>query len=263
MLPFFGSILSLKGTVMKIGILGSGHIGRTLARKLAAAGHEVKVANSRGPDTIDADALSTGARAVRKEEAVINVEVLILSIPFAGIPALAPLIADVAPETVVIDTSNYIPARDDRIESIENGKTDSVWVTEQLGRPIAKAWNSIYSVTLEEMGKPAGHPERMAAPIAADREHDRNVTMALVEDTGFDAYNAGTIADSWRQQCGSPAYCTEITLVELPEALAAADLARMRRRTDLSFEVYNERFEAGYNPGRDFIVQLSRLLYAA
>jgi hypothetical protein len=113
------------------------------------------------------------------------------------------------------------------------------------------------------MGKPAGHPERMAAPIAADREHDRNVTMALVEDTGFDAYNAGTIADSWRQQCGSPAYCTEITLIELPEALAAADLARMRRRTDLSFEVYNQRFEAGYNPGRDFIVQLSRLLYAA
>ena len=160
----------------------------------------------------------------------------------------------------MIDTSNYIAARDDRIEAIENGKTDSVWVTEQLGRPIAKAWNSIYSVTLQEMGFPAGHPDRIAAPIAADRARDREVTMALVEETGFDAFDTGPIAESWRQQCGSPPYCTEITLAELPEALAAADLARSRRRTDLAFQAYGERFTLGQNPGRDFIVQLSRLL---
>jgi predicted dinucleotide-binding enzyme len=163
---------------------------------------------------------------------------------------------------VVIDTSNYIPARDDRIEAIENGKTDSVWVAEQLGRPIAKAWNSIYSVTLEEMGRPAGHAERVCAPVAADRKRDRQVTMALIEETGFDAYDAGTIADSWRQQCGSPSYCTEVTLAELPKALASADLTRSRRRQDLFFEVYEERFEIGNNPGREFVVQLSRILNA-
>ncbi|MDW9486227.1 NADP oxidoreductase [Sinorhizobium meliloti] len=247
---------------MKIGILGSGHIGKTLAVKLVEAGHEVKVANSRGPHTIDAAVLSTGARAVTKEQAVTDVEVLILSIPFAGIPDLAPLLANLPAETVVIDTSNYIPARDDRIEAIENGKTDSVWVTEQLGRPIAKAWNSIYSVTLAEMGKPAGHTERIAVPIAADRERDRDVTMELVEDTGFDAYDAGSIPESWRQQPGSPAYCTEVTLAELPKALASADLARSRRRVELASKVYSERFEPGHNPGRDFIVQLSRLLNA-
>lgn len=247
---------------MKIGILGSGHIGRTLARKLAAAGNDVKVANSRGPSTIDPIALSTGARAVSKEDAVSDVEVVILSIPFAGIPKLAPLLAKLPEDAVVIDTSNYIPMRDDRIEAIENGKTDSVWVTDHLGRPIAKAWNSIYSVTLEEMGRPAGHPERIAAPVSADRERDRNVAMALVEETGFDAYDAGPIAQSWRQQPGSPSYCTEITLADLPNALASADLARSRRRTDLAFAVYGERFELGQNPGRDFIVQLSRLLNA-
>ena len=169
--------------------------------KLAGTGHDVKVANSRGPDTIDAAALSTGARAVRREEVVNDVEVLILSIPFAAIPALTPLLGDLPVETVVIDTSNYIAARDDRIEAIENGKTDSVWVTEQLGRPIAKAWNSIYSVTLQEMGLPAGHPDRIAAPIAADRARDREVTMALVEETGFDAFDTGPIAES----CGSSA----------------------------------------------------------
>lgn len=86
--------------------------------------------------------------------------------------------------------------------------------------------------------------------------------MALVEETGFDAYDAGSIAESWRQQCCSPSYYTEATLAELPAALAAADVARSRRRTELAFEVYGERFRIGQNPGRGFIVQLSRLLKA-
>lgn len=219
---------------MEIGILGSGHIGKTLALKLAAAGHKVKVANSRGPDTIDRDVALTGARLVTKEEAVVNVEVVILSVPFACIPSIASLLANLPAETVVIDTSNYIPARDERIASIENGKTDSVWVTEQLDRPIAKAWNSIYSATLEEMGRPTGHPERISAPVAA-----------LVEETGFDAYDAGTIAGSWRQQCGSPAYCTEVTLIDLPKALASADLARSRRRQDLFSKFMKSGLKSG------------------
>ncbi|QQE91362.1 NADPH-dependent F420 reductase [Azotobacter chroococcum] len=180
---------------MKIGVLGSGSIGGTLAKRFSASSHTVKVANSRGPDTIDADVLSTGARAVTKEEAVADVDVLILSIPFIRIPDLAPLLAKLPAETVVIDTSNYIPARDDRIEAIENGQPDSVWVTEKLGRPIAKAWNTIYSATLKEAGRPVGDPERIDAPVAADRERDRDVTMALVEESGFDAYDAGTIAE--------------------------------------------------------------------
>ena len=248
---------------MKIGILGSGSIGGTLAKTFSAAGHSLKVANSRGPGTIDADVLSTGARAVTKEEAIADVDVVILSIPFIGIPALAALLAGVPAETVVIDTSNYIPARDERIEAIENGQADSVWVTERLGRPVAKAWNTIYSGTLKEMRRPAGHPERVAAPVAADRDRDREVTMALVEESGFDAFDAGALADSWRQQCGSPCYCTEVTLADLPDALDAADLARSRRRRDLMFAVYQERFELGTNPDRDFIVGLSKILNAA
>lgn len=155
-----------------------------------------------------------------KEDAVSGVEVVILSIPFAGISNLVLLLADLPADTVVIDTSNYIPVRDDRIQAIENGKTDSVWVTEHLGRSIAKACSSIYSVILEEMGRPAGHADRIAAPVAADRDRDRQVTMALVEETGFDAYDAGPIAQSRGQQPGSPPYCTEITLAELPNALA-------------------------------------------
>src|SRR5829696_8334104 len=91
---------------MKIGILGVGHIGKTLALKLSAAGHDVKVANSRGPETIGADVLASGARALSAAEAVEGVDVVILSIPLNRLPAVAPLIAEVPAETVVIDTSN-------------------------------------------------------------------------------------------------------------------------------------------------------------
>nr|WP_256254138.1 NAD(P)-binding domain-containing protein [Nannocystis exedens] len=128
---------------MKIGILGTGHIGKPLTRKLAAAGHDVKVANSRGPETIDAETLATGARAVTTTEALHDVDVAIISIPLNRLPAIAPLVANLPAATVVIDTSNYFPHRDGEIAALEAGQVESLWVAEQLGRPIEKAWNSI------------------------------------------------------------------------------------------------------------------------
>ncbi|MFE4995507.1 NAD(P)-binding domain-containing protein [Streptomyces mirabilis] len=86
---------------MKIGILGTGNIGKTLTRRLSAARHEVKAANSRGPETIEAGVLSSGGRAVTAVEAVVDVDAVILSIPFDRIPQVAPLIAKVPAGTVV------------------------------------------------------------------------------------------------------------------------------------------------------------------
>src|SRR4051794_14307917 len=215
---------------MRIGILGTGHIGKTLALKLSAAGHDVKVANSRGPETIGADVLASGARAVPAAEGVEGVDVVILSIPLNRLPAAAPLVANLPAETVVIDTSNYYPARDGRIDTIEAGQVESLWVAEQLGRPVVKAWNSIGSDSFAKKGTPAGSPGRIALPVAADRERDRKVGMALVEDTGFDAFDAGTLAESWRQQPGAPCYCTDLTREEMPAALAAAERARLPKR---------------------------------
>src|SRR5919206_2167577 len=196
---------------MKIGILGVGRIGRTLVLTLSAAGHDVRAANSRGPETIDPDVFANGGRAATREEAVAGVDVVILSMPLPGVPAVAPLIRSLAEEAVVIDTSNYYPHRDGRIDAIEAGQVESLWVVEQLGRPIVKAWNAIGSDSFAKKGKPAGSPNRIAIPVAADRETDRKVGMALVEDTGFDAFDAGTLAESWRQQPGTPCYCTDIT----------------------------------------------------
>ena len=247
---------------MNIGILGVGYIGKTLARKLGAAGHDVKVANSRGPETIEPDALASGARAVMTAQAVENVDVVIVSIPLNRLPTIAPLIATLPADTVVMDTSNYYPARDGRIDSLDAGQVESLWVAEQLGRPVAKAWNSIGSDSFAKNGKPAGSPDRIALPVAADRERDRKVAMALVEDTGFDAFDAGALAESWRQQPGAPCYGTDLTRKELPAALAAAEQARLPKRRDLSFAAVMERVgDSGKNPDAEYGVRLSRALF--
>lgn len=245
---------------MRIGILGTGNIGKTLIRRLSAAGHDVKAANSRGPETIEADVLSSGGRAMTAVEAVADVEAVILSIPFDRIPQIAPLIATVPADTVVIDTSNYFPHRDSGIAAIEAGQAESVWAAKQLGRSIVKAWNSIGAESFARRNKPAGSADRIALPIAADSPREHDLAMALVEDTGFDAFDAGPLAESWRQQPGAPAYCTDLTRQELPDALATADAARSPKRRDLELAVVQERFGAGVQPDADYLVRLNRAI---
>ena len=247
---------------MKIGILGSGNIGKTLVQRLSAAGHDVKVANSRGPDTIQPDVLASGGSPVWATEAVVDVDVVILSIPLNRLPGIAPLTADLPAETVIIDTSNYYPQRDGRIDAIEAGQVESLWVAEQLGRPVVKAWNAIGSGSFADRAKPVGSADRIAIPVAADRAQDRQVGMALVEDTGFDAFDAGTLADSWRQQPGAPCYCTDLTGEEMPAALAAADPARLPKRRDLAVAAFMERVGDGVtNPDAEYGVRVSRALF--
>lgn len=247
---------------MRIGIFGTGHIGKTLAMRLSAAGHEVKVANSRGPDNIPADILSSGAIASTTEAAIQEIDVLILSIPLERLPGVASLVAKVSDETVVIDTSNYYPHRDNKIDLIESGQTESVWVMKQLGRPVAKAWNAIGSATLSSKDKPDGEPGRLAVPVAADRERDREVAMALVSDSGFDAYDAGALEQSWRQQPGAPCYCTELTKDEMGAALGAAQKDRLPKRRDLAVAVIQERVgDPKTNPDADFSTKLSRIIF--
>lgn len=246
---------------MKIGILGAGSIGSTLARKLAAAGHEVKVANSRGPETIDADVLASGSTAAEASTVVQDVEVLITSIPLSAMPAIRPLVANLPADAIVIDTSNYYPARDGQIQALEEGQVESLWITEQIGRPAVKAWNAIPSESFKAKGAPAGDLKRLAIPVAADRDADRDTAMALVEDTGFDAVDAGSLSDSWRQQPGAPAYCTELTLQHLPAALAAAEKDVLPERRDEAMAIISKRAESGESLTVDDLVAINRAIY--
>lgn len=248
---------------MKIGILGTGHIGKTLVLALSGAGHTVKVANSRDPETIGPDVLARGGRAVFAAEAMDGVDVAILSLPLSHIPAVAPLIAQLAADTVVIDTSNYYPVRDGRIDAIDAGQPESKWVVEQLGRPIVKAWNAIGSDSLARLNKPAGSPYRIAIPVAADDQRDREVGLKLVEETGFDAFDAGVLDNSWRQHPGTPCYCTDLTREEMAVALADADAERAPKRRDLAFAAVIERMtgSGARDPSAEFLVRLNRALF--
>ncbi|WP_434600774.1 NADPH-dependent F420 reductase [Pseudomonas sp. Z4-7] len=244
---------------MKIGIIGAGNIGATLARKLAACGHEIKLANSKGPESLQKLASEIGVKAVTREEAVSGVDAVILSIPFAKYPELRQAFSNVHEKTVVIDTSNYYPGRDGAIKDVDDGKPESIWVSEQLGRPVIKTWNALLAATLADKGQPAGSSTRIALPVAGSDPAALAVAQDLVEDTGFSAFVAGSLEDSWRQQPGTPAYCTELTLPALKLALDAADKTRAAQNRDALIA----RFMA---PGSQFsheqIVALNRAMTA-
>lgn len=217
---------------MKIGIIGAGSIGATLARKLAACGHEIRLANSKGPETISTLARTVGAIAVPKEEAVRHVTVIILSVPISSIPNLSSILETVPAEVTVIDTTNYYPFRDGNISGIDSGKPESLWVSEKISRPVIKAWNAVLAATLDQRGRPKGAPDRIAVPVAGDNQMSKNIAMGLVEETGFDALDAGKLDSSWRQQPGTPAYCTELVIDALKSALQRADQFRAPNTRD-------------------------------
>jgi hypothetical protein len=213
---------------MKIGIIGAGNIGGTLTRRLSSLGHEVFVANSRGPESLRGLAAETGAKAVAVEEAARSGEVVVVTIPQGKIPGLSKdLFAGVSEDVVVVDTGNYYPQqRDGPIEEIEAGMLESRWVAKQLGRPVIKAFNNIYAQHLMDFGRPAGSPGRFALPVAGDDERAKAVVMGLVDEVGFDAVDAGGLDDSWRQQPGTPAYGPDLDAAGVRRALAEASPGR-------------------------------------
>jgi predicted dinucleotide-binding enzyme len=209
---------------MKIGIIGAGQIGSVLTRHLSALGHQVFVANSRGPQSLAELAQQTGATAVTVHEAARAGELVIVTIPQFKIPSLPrDLFAGVPAEVTVIDTGNYYPReRDGRIEPIEAGQVESRWVEQQLGRPVVKVFNNIYAQSLDDLGLPADAPDRVALPVAGDRPADKARVLALVEELGFAAIDAGGLDDSWRQQPGTPVYCKDFDADGVRRALAQA-----------------------------------------
>jgi predicted dinucleotide-binding enzyme len=175
---------------MKIGIIGAGNIGGNLTRRFTSLGHEVTVANSRGPETLFELVEETKASAVPVTEAAKGAEVLVVTIPEKSVPELPTGVLDsLAPGAVVIDTGNYYPRqRDGRIEPLESGTVESVWVSEQLGHPVVKAFNGIYASHLLTEGKPAGSPGRIALPVAGDDPSAKAVVIDLLDQLGFDGW---------------------------------------------------------------------------
>jgi hypothetical protein len=193
---------------MKIGIIGAGNIGAALTRRFTVLGHDVCVANSRGPETLRELAEETGATPVDVEQVALDADVVVVAIPESKVPTLPVGFLDgAAKHVVVIDTGNYYPQqRDGRIVEIEDGMTESRWVANQIGFPVVKAFNGIRALHLLSLGKPEGAPHRIALPIAGDDARAKRVVMGLVNQLGFDPVDGGNLDDSWRQEPGSPVY---------------------------------------------------------
>ena len=224
---------------MKIGVIGTGNIGGTLARKLSAAGHNVRVANSRGVEGVKAFADEIGAAAADTRGAVEGVDLVVVSIPFPAVAELPKDLFNTVPQDVpVVDTGNYYPRlRDPQIPEIDGGMVQSVWVSKQLGRPVVKAFNSIFAYSLAELGRPAGSPDRLAIPVAGDDRRAKQLVMDFMNEIGFDPVDAGRLDESWRQEPGTPVYgCdynAEMTRKALPAAVRGEAPKKLERVIDI------------------------------
>ncbi|ARX81198.1 NADP oxidoreductase [Streptomyces alboflavus] len=214
--------------LMKIGIIGAGNIGGNLTRRLTKLGHEVSVANSRGPATLTALAEETGATPVTVAEAARGAELVVVTIPLKNVPDLPSGLFDGAADGLaVLDTGNYYPGRDGRIDAIEDdGVTESRWTERHIGHPVIKAFNGTYAQDILDKPLPAGDPERMALPVAGDDEAAKKVVRDLIDELGFDTVDAGGIDESWRQQPDTPVYGLRAGVAAVTDAIAAASPER-------------------------------------
>ena len=213
---------------MRIGVIGAGSMGGILARHLGKLGHQVSIANSRGPESLTALAAEIGATPASVAAAKAG-EIVILAIPTKAVADLPRgLFANVPSGVVVIDIGNYHPElRDGPIAAIDRGMLDSEWVAQQIGHPVIKAFNNVLARSLLEKGVSRGTSGRIALSVYGDSPGAKAGVLRLVDDLGFDPVDGGVLDDSWRQQPGTPAYCRDLEAAALRRALAEADRSRI------------------------------------
>lgn len=208
---------------MRIGFIGSGRIGGTLARLAVNTGHGVVLSNSRGPATLSGLVADLGplASAATPDVAAACGDVVVVTIPLHAYPTIP---VEPLSGTVVIDTNNYYPARDGRIPELDDGRTtSSELLAEHLPESsVVKAFNTIYFEHLVTQGLPAGAVGRRALPIAGDDDWAKHIVAGLINEFGFDVVDAGPLREGRRFQPDSPAYNVRLTADELRHALERA-----------------------------------------
>ncbi|WP_237881553.1 NADPH-dependent F420 reductase [Pseudomonas sp. PGPR40] len=207
---------------MRIGIIGAGFIGRAVAQLVIAAGHEVMLSNSRGPQTMSS-VLSgiPGSQVGTVEDAAQFGEVVLVAIPlehYRSVPATW------LEGKTVLDANNYYPERDGHIAALDRFETTtSRLLAEHLPHSsVVKVFNAILAQDLLQDSRPKTAPDRRALPIAADDPAAKALVIKLLDEIGFDAVDAGSLDESWRLERAKPAYCVPLDKEGLTVALAAA-----------------------------------------
>jgi predicted dinucleotide-binding enzyme len=202
---------------MRIGIIGAGHVGGTLAQLLAKHGHEVMVANSRGPQTLHGlvDRISGEVSAGTAAEAAEFGDVVVTSVPFGRYPELP---TGGLVDKTVVDTTNYYPERDGHYPDLDQGSTTSSELVQAhlAGAHLVKAFNTMYWEHLRDYGRQSSAQFRYALPVSGDDDQAKRTVQDLVEQLGFEPVDTGTLADGGRrQQPGSPIYGADLSGDEL------------------------------------------------
>jgi 8-hydroxy-5-deazaflavin:NADPH oxidoreductase len=198
---------------MRIGIIGSGKIGSTTARLFAGAGHEVAIANSRGPETLGELVSEIGdqATAATAHEAASFGDAALVAIPFKAYPELpAPSLAG----RTVIDAMNYYPSRDGNIAELDDDSTTSseLLAAHVPQAKVVKAFNTMNWQVMRDRGKPGGGDDRLAMFLAGDDADSKALVSGLIEDIGFAPIDTGGLAAGGRrQQPGSAIYGEPVT----------------------------------------------------
>ncbi|HYN30894.1 MAG TPA: NAD(P)-binding domain-containing protein [Dermatophilaceae bacterium] len=227
-------------------LLGSGHIGSTVARLAFAAGHDVVMSNSRGPATLAGLVAELGprSRAATSAEAAAAGDVVVVTIPlcsYRDVP-VEPLRGK-----VVIDTMNYYPERDGHVPELdEESTTTSELLQAHLpDSHVVKAFNNIFFQHLGASARPAGAPDRSALAIAGDDAGAKARVRALLDEIGYDAVDLGPLAEGWRTQRDTAAYGTMYAADPgdwtrgarpVPASEVAARAAEARRYHDMQTE---------------------------
>ncbi|OHU64941.1 NADPH-dependent F420 reductase [Mycobacteroides chelonae] len=207
----------------KVGIIGAGILGGTLARALAKVGYPVSVANSRGPQTLS-DIATDGITAGWISDVAQSADILFLALPYSAVAAVAPTVRARAEQAIIVDTGNYYPGRDGQLPSWDqkNPVPDTLWVSTQLDQPVYKLFNNITYIGLRDGGLPEGDPARIGLPVAGQDGPAKAQLFALVDRLGFDPVDGGTLEQSWRQQPGSPIYATDLPAADIRQLLEGA-----------------------------------------
>jgi 8-hydroxy-5-deazaflavin:NADPH oxidoreductase len=202
-----GRQLEFARSMTTVGLIGSGHIGSTVAKLAIAAGHNVALSNSRGPETLrDLVAeLGPDARAVTSADAAAAGDIVLVSIP---VKAYRDMPAEQLAGKVVMDTGNYYPQRDGQIPELDSGSlTSSEYLARRLPRSeVIKVFNNIFFKHLESLARAAGAPGRSYLPIAGDSSAAKAEVTEFLDSVGYGVIDAGPLAEGWRQQPGTPVY---------------------------------------------------------
>jgi len=204
-----GGATGLPVSMTTLGLIGSGRIGSTVARLAVAAGHEVVLSNSRGPQTLAGLCAQLGpaARAAHREECAVAGDLVLVSTPLRAYPSLP---AAALAGKAVLDTGNYYPERDGQIAPLESGElTDSGYLASFLpGARVVKVFNNIFFLHLLNLARPgaAELADRSYLPIAGDDEGALAEVTAFLSSIGYGAASYRPLAESWRQQPGTPVY---------------------------------------------------------